>query len=311
MNKYLKIVLIVGIFLMLLGFALSSFDVKYIYNSFIDSNSIKTTKKEKIIEENEIDKLIIRTNNEKVTFVLSDDDKIKITYYESKYNTYNFTSDDKTIKMTNNVKPTFGINFGFLDSYGIIVMIPKGKALNYDIKTSNDEIIIKDILVLDTKLVTSNSKIEISNIDTTYNIEAKTSNSKIILKDIKVNNLNIYTSNGNLNITNVIAKNIDGKTSNSKVSLANINTDKIKIKTSNSNINFKDITSLNIDFKTSNGDINGSINGTNNDYKKDLKTSNGSIKIDNIHYSKELKINDGINSLILKTSNSNIKISFK
>lgn len=306
MKKGSKIILILGLGLICLALILSAFNIKKIINPFFDRGNDYN---EETIEFNinDVDKLDIDTSDEKIIILPTNQDSIKITYYENEDQTYNIINENKTIIMKKSQKLRFfhfNINF-FIPS--IKIEIPKEKLLDYDIQTSNSKIEVKDLNINNAILKTSNGSVELDNLNFNNNINITTSNAKIELDNIIGRQLMIKTSNGTIELENIKAEIIDAKTSNAKIDTDNIKTDKILLKTSNGSIFFEKLDCPNIELKTSNAKIKGELIKDINNYSKDIETSNADIDIKGTEYGKKI-LDKNNNNLILVIKSSNGKI---
>ena len=314
MKKGIIIALIVGCLLMIVGICVSKFNFNEIFNSINEANMINYEKKEYIPKSNDISTIYINTSNEDVIILPSDEETIKITYYEEDKKTYTIDDGNGTLSMTVNQTYHFlNFNFGFtpIDT-GIKIYVPKDLIVVYDINTSNSKIEINSLEAKDIKFDTSNGKISLDKIisDT---INLKTSNSKIDLNEVKANVINGNTNNGKLDLNNINCLKLDFKTSNSNAYIKNVKSpDKLWIKTSNGDIHYTNSLSDDINLKTSNSNVTVNIGFSISDYNKDFKTSNDSIKLNNYRLDKHfIEKKDSNLKFNIKTSNGTIKINSK
>ena len=98
MNKFSKTIILCGILLLGLSFIFSAFNFKKIFNPFITDES-QYTKETKTISSANIKNLKIDTKNEKITIKPTDNTDIKITYYESEKNKYDFFEENNSFSM--------------------------------------------------------------------------------------------------------------------------------------------------------------------------------------------------------------------
>lgn len=292
MSKLSKIILVIGLCLICLGLAISKFNMDTLLQPFYDES--KYEKREIIVESTEnLNKIVINTNNDNIIIKPITGNQIKVTYYESDddYYDYDITNGILTLKNKEKIK-FFDIDFNFYYKNEVIIEVPIDTLLAYDIKTSNGKLNVNNILTDDLTFKTSNGRIEISN--TTIN-----------------NILSIKTSNGRINLNKVIAKKITGSSSNGGISLIKVITDRVELSTSNGRIEFENLESPYIKLKTSNGKILGSVEGNASEYKKYMKTSDSRITIDGTDYSNKLEDSKANKYYIyLKTSNGRIEVDF-
>lgn len=292
MSKLSKLVLVIGLCLLCLGLAISKFDIDTLLQPFYDES--KYEKLEIIVEPTEnLNKIVIKTNNDNIIIKPTSGEQVKITYYESDDDYYNYDIIDGVLTLKNKEKiKFFDINFNLYYKNEIIIEVPIEMLLNYDIKTSNGKLKTNNIVANNLNFKTSNGKIEINN--TTIN-----------------GSLSIKTSNGRINLDKVSAKKINGSSSNGGIKLINVTTNRLELSTSNGRIEFENLDSPYIQLKTSNGKILGSVEGKATEYKRYMKTSDSKIIVDGTEYSN--KIDDSKANkyyIYLKTSNGRIEVDF-
>lgn len=292
MSKLSKITLVIGLCLICLGLTISKFDIDILLKPFYDES--KYEKMEILVDDTEtLSKIAINTNNDNIIIKPTSSNQIKIIYYESDddYYNYDITNSVLTIKNKEKIK-FFDIDFNFYSKNEIIIEVPTEMLINYDIKTSNGKLKVNNIVTSNLSFRTSNGKIEIDN-------------------TIVTGLLSIKTSNGRINLNNLTAKKITGSSSNGGLELLNIITDRIELSTSNGRIEFENLESPYIKLKTSNGKILGTIEGSSSEYKRYIKTSDSRITIDGIEYSSKVEdLKENKNYLYLKTSNGRIEVDF-
>ncbi|MCB5955640.1 DUF4097 family beta strand repeat-containing protein [Enterococcus sp. CWB-B31] len=295
------------------------------------------------VSENLVEVLEIEDKNIPVTVVGVDESQpVTITYYENKNETY--TIDDQNNKLVikkNEPKKGWSIfswfNFNFGKGAEVMVEVPSSQLSSLNVKTSNNKISVENISTNNAKLESSNGKIHLEDIQAANKAEVmvevpssqlsslnvKTSNNKISVENISTNNAKLESSNGKIHLEDIQAANkIEGKTNNSKIELDDVNAKEIDFKTSNGKIDLSELSFSDGRFETSNGKIsfdelsvksylsikssNGSIKGTiagkQNDFSVESKTSNGKNNLSNT--------TSGNKELVVKTSNSEIKVDF-
>ncbi len=259
------------------------------------SDKMKYERKELEVDPVNIEKIVTATFNSNVILLPTDSDKIKITYYENKYIKYNHQTEGNILTFEG--KKTSSSPFRWLLFWGnktITIEIPNNLVLNYYIKTSNGRMEAHHLEVADLEFRTSNSSIEISDMESQNDIIMYTSNGSVYFKDIKADDMvDIRTSNGSIDLNNVVSKIIKGNSSNGKIV-------------------FKGITSNDITLRTSNGRIDGTVVGINGDYAKYMRTSNGHVTIDGSRVDKNYQTDKDKNKKInFSTSNGSIELEFR
>lgn len=314
MSKFSKITIISGFGLIVISLIFASFNLSKLINPFIKSDPGEYTEYTKYVSNiNDLNSLVINSTDEKITIKSTDSSEITITYYESERTKYDFreTSESVSLKKVVDKIQFFDFNINlFMPS--ITVFIPKELVIGYDIKSSNAKIVFSNLNIKESVIETSNSRIDLIDINSLEKLRLITSNGGINLEKVSARGIEMRTTNAGITISESIFNSINGKTSNGKIVLSDtIIKDSILLKTTNSGVKFNDLIAKSIDIETSNGKIEGSLNANSKEYKKDFKTSNGNIWIDNMKYAEYFKDSEETNKLIkLKTSNSSIKINF-
>ena len=293
MSKNSKVLLVTGICLMCLSTVMSLFNYKALFGPFFEMPSDYELIEMKI-DAQDIHTIHVDTDNERVIIKPTDDDYVTINYYESNLKTYKLTNKDGKISLEeNNKRIIFNFNFNLWNDAEIVVEVPKYLILEYKIYTDNSKIEISDLNIGNSLFETSNASVIVSNINSDNKMDIKTSNGKVDISDSNINSIIVKTSNGGINIQDV-------KTTN------------INLRTSNGRISFDKLESPNIEMKTSNARVEGTIVGDEEDYYKDIKTSNSYIEIDGREYGKKiLDKNNNNNEIVIKTSNGRVSIDFE
>ena len=313
-NKIANILIGVGLVLIGISMCISLFRFDKILTPFIDGdkkNYEEITKKYGIEEFNSI---VVDTSNDKINIVATDSEEIKLTYYEKTEHKYSIKIENNTLIIKRNKYNFLNWTFGISFAPTITIEVPSNLVLGYDIKTSNSKIEISNLEVNKATLKTSNGKIIVKNINSQNDLSLTTSNDPVEVNNINVKNLNVKTSNGNINLNEVDTISIDLKTSNAKIEMTNLVASKdMIVNTSNGPIIFKNLNCPRINLDTSNAKISGNIRTADApSYYKTLNTSNGTISINDNEYGKKVE-EDGTGryEIIAKTSNANMNITIK
>lgn len=289
--------ILIGFVILLITFILFVFNFKTLKNTIERKNemSIENTTLTSDIEN--IDTLVIKTSNEKLNFILSDEPQVKVNFQKNENLDYTLEKSGNIITLAKKLQfKIFNFDFSFLfTDLSTTITIPKDTFKTIKIKNSNSSISLKELELESLEITTSNGKITLENIQCSDDIYLQTSNATITTNQITTNSLRCYTSNGHITLEDANMQDAILKTSNSSISLNNIHTS-----TLNAN--------------TSNGRIKATIEGKKEDYSISVKTSNGKITLDDLVLdTKRFRLsNDNKNTkrLELNTSNSSINLSF-
>jgi len=292
MAKISKLIILTGLCFMCLGTIISAFNFNKLLSPYTELDG-PYEERTIIIDNENLQNLIIDVDNVPIYIVPTKDEKVKITYYESKRTKFTTkeTKDSFTFKSKHKfIVLDMDFSFLFFDNK-VTIEVPENMILSYDIKTDNGRIEIKSLTVSDSKFETNNGRIKASSVKSD-------------------NGLEFRTSNGQINLTGVRAFKILAKTNNGSINLKRVNTLKsINATTDNGRITLENLTSPNIKLTTNNGRVTGNILGDEIDYSRDLKTDNGHITINGTRYADKIKDRQTKNkSLYIKTDNGNIDI---
>lgn len=252
--------------------------------------SAETVKQEKAFATSDFSKVEVRTSNGAVEVrrAPAGDDHITVSYGEPRDERwrYNITDTGSTLVIEKQDK---GWMFFQLFSHvePIVIQVPEGIVLDFDIKTSNGAVMVSGVSAGTTRLETSNGRIEVENVaEYCPNI--------------------LFIGEGQMECETIL----DVKTSNGRITLNGVVVDEITGRTSNGGISFEGLQTDLLDLKTSNGGIDGSVDGARSDFSIKADTSNGSIRIGDGSYGKHLTEGDSDRTITLKTSNGGIQLNF-
>ena len=315
MNKVAKVLILLGLGLMIIATVVTAFNFNSLFSPLYYKDEFS---KREYVAPYGINKLVVDVEDDEIRIIPYNGDVIKITYYEKEDAKYSITDNLTGINQVVQVKKQafrcyFCFNFNFKIPE-LLIEVPEGIELVYDIKTENGKITVEKILLLDSTFRSENARIEVINIiNPDISLNLYTTNSRISLTNVEVNNLRAQTDNARIELNQVQATTVNLNTSNSKINLNNVIADnEIVAKTSNGRIEITNITAPLIDLKTSNASIKGTIVGDNSAYKKQMSTSNGEITINGYEYG--TRVNDNHmaeNQIFIKTTNASIKIDFR
>lgn len=295
MKTAIKVVIgiaVVGLLLIIVGLAMVKFDITQIsaiFNEDVDYVEINKS------TEYECTKIQVDAHNNIVKLVKSTDEKTNITYFESEKNIITYLEENGTISIVSKMEkqhwfiPSFSWR---ATSKTITIALPESFKGIIDIKTSNGNITVENLGVIESLTLIS-------------------SNAIITAKDTTVEgNVSLKSSNGKIIVTNLVCKDIAMETENGKIQTTNLKAEKVAGESSNGDINYANTLSDNITAKTSNGKITMTIKGQYPDYEVDVSTSNGSVKVNNIKVSNQIINLGAAKKAKAKTSNGSIVIEF-
>ena len=294
MNKAIKI----GLFLVIIGI------VAFVVYAIIDEKFPNFTNEdftlvEKTYASDRFTSFSVDLINQEVIIGPSDNNEIKIKYYESEKTYINVTEGEAVLEMEGvNERVFFGLLYGlsYLASpeYSrYYLYLPTDSTYDIDLSTDNGSITFSDYNPAGAvTLGSQNGEIEIENITSSGSINATTSNGRITVTDTTSSgDIYLSTSNGRVILTDVTGSHIECESQNGDIE--------------GSNIQFTDL-----ECETSNGSIDLSVDVAFADFYLKMATTNGHYTL-NGDRTTQNAFNTSIEQMIdLKTSNGNIEINF-
>lgn len=295
MNKVLKI----GLGVILLGIGLViTFGVVSGENFFSYVGDDETySYVEKTYDPADFDNYVIGLDNKKVIILPSEDDQVKITYYESEKNYLVIEEDGLTLSIENETKwYSRWFNFDFFtnpDIYEFYLYLPDTMTLDLSIHTSNGQISVSDLTEFGVlSLTTSNGEVHLTDIEASGKIKVVSSNGGVIANRVTTaNDVEFTTSNGRIEIDGMNARNVDLRTSNGRIECSNI-----------------DSTTLELD--TSNGNIELNVPGAFEDYYLKMTTTNGNYYLNGSEVITNSYHDSAVLTIDCHTSNGNVRVNF-
>ena len=272
------ILLAVGILLCGITFAASGFDFSAMGTSPDYEKKIYET------DGSGITAFTLQVPNRGIRVRPSEDEKIRIIYYEEEKEHYAIQENNGTLDIRySNARRWYEYFFfvNFQDT-SVTIELPAQYKGALKLKGSNAAVRINGITFSDeVRINTSNGKIELSDIQAAAGLYGETSNASIRLNGIQAADIEMQSSNGDITAERITAeRGAIFHTSNDEIVLRNVAApEQVRCITSNDEIEFFGVVSDHIYLKTSNDDITGEVNGSFDDYRIISATSNGDIQV--------------------------------
>jgi len=226
------------------------------------------------------DSINLLMSNRSVYVHPSENDEIRIIYYQSERDYFDIDTTTSTLKVENQTEPRF-FTFGWFwwiqnqEVLDVHLYLPLDSLYNLEVRSSNGKITVDGLTQLG-------------------NVELRSSNGELTILNVpQMDELRLVTSNGAITLQNVSIENASNLT------------------TSNGKIKLTQVQSHNMIATTSNGGIETTMVGDKDDFKIDVATSNGSIYLDDLKIGNQIINPTKTNLLRLKTSNGTIRIHFQ
>ncbi|MCH5172461.1 MAG: DUF4097 family beta strand repeat protein [Erysipelotrichales bacterium] len=314
---------VAGLFIFFVSFASLGFSVTKL--TCVDDMILK----EEVIDlpTNSLD---FTSDNLSLDIYYTDEEKVKIEYYDFENNLKNLDYKDGKVSLISKDKMGdlslvwrrgvfFKMNTG--KYYEAKLYLPSSTTFDLSIEIGNGKISLKQMAFNNLNLSTSNGAVELNNVKAS-NMTISTNNGVIGVKNCEVDNANtssdngtifvdntkikkdisVRTGNGLINMKNVISESLNCKSNNGMIRLSDCQSEKLFAETDNGAIFISRIQANDIELVTSNGAISGTINGKRSDYRIDARTGLGTNNLVN----KE----DGTKVLKARTGDGSINIKF-
>ncbi len=235
--------------------------------------------------------ILVSDRNNKILVEGWDRDEVEIQHPETENIRYDTTFENGSFSLVR-TPMQFSVklfNFNFFDSKSsqVLIKAPFELAAAMSLRTSN-------------------SKIEVENINCWGKLDLKTSNSSIRLRQVEASALLARISNASVNLFQVRAqKTLEMVTSNGSVKAEKITApEDLRLQTTNAKIEVYEIESQVITLATSNASIKGDLPGYENEYTIESMTTNGRNSLPR-------QQTGGDKVLKVRTSNANINLLFR
>lgn len=255
-----------------------------------------------IIEENEVTSLAIDYSSQDIEFYESDDDKLRIEYFEDARCEYNYSYNDGVAKFIQIGDSWSWFNFPFLPNYVkpiTKVYVPKSLNENIDIKVSSSDIDITEVSL---------------NLKT---MEIKTSSGDVMIEDVIASeDITINVTSGDVMLTNSECNTADIKVTSGDIMIKDSKfSELLKLKTTSGAVDSARIEANKIIREGSSGDTELRLVGAAEDYKVDAKATSGDIRISgqgvDVKSDDSVLWGEGSKLITLKASSGNIKVIFE
>ena len=290
MKLWAGVSVVCGVMLIVGALVIAETKGENLFDQIRDLVTVETIHQEKVFDAGTFRKVSVRTSNGAVEVRRAADGDYHITvgYGEPRDERWRYDVREEggtlVIEKRDNGWQLFQL---FSNIEPIVIEVPEGVVLDFDIKTSNGSLSMSGVSVRDARLETSNGRVEAEDVSE-------------FCPNIMFLEEGIMECDTSLEV----------KTSNGKITLNGISVDEIVGRTSNGGIEFGGLKMQSLDLKTSNGGISGDVVGGRSEFTIQADTSNGSIKVDDGSYGKHLSEGNGVRNITLKTSNGGIQLNF-
>lgn len=254
--------------------------------------------------------------NKRVNIHPSDDDNVRIEYYDSTLSWTTIDEGDDELSLVYEHEWYSGFAFSMLIRHRMYhtmdIYLPDHAYQEIVIHSTNGSFDIADrSFAARLELSTSNGTFDLENIDVQNDVSLDTSNGDVSLEDVSISgDLEIGSSNGDILLNRVTSGLVDASTSNGRITVDQIDCDTLDVSTSNGRIEASDVTANDIVMISSNGGVHLDVIGLKSDYDYELETTIGQIHVDG-ERSGSIDVDyDNEKSIVLRTSNGDVSLDF-
>jgi len=254
-----------------------------IKNSFknYELKTITYTENESILN------LKIDTRTQGIQFLKSENNELKIDYYQHNRAKWTFELNENTLTIQEKFQMIDIFFFRGYNQQPMKIYLPNLVLDQCEIKVLNGE--VKSSLELQTKK---------------FSLDIK--NGRIELSNLKAMQMNMKMTNGQIKLNHITCEDLlEIKQTNGQLILNSSIADKVKINLTNGEINLKQIEANHFDLDLVNGDILGTIKGNQNDYVIECNVTNGKI------VSPKNQRNESLKTFYANVTNGKIKVYFE
>lgn len=258
--------------------------------------------------ENQNQAITVTDEDVPLTLGKSNDDKIHISYFENKLESYRVdnSADHLEIEKTTDYHwyhYIFNIDF---QKKHLEVLLPEEYCGVLTLQTSNGRITLDDFTASALHVEGDNGAVTLGNIHCLGSVSVKTENGKIEASNVNVSeDLEIEGNNGSIKLRAVQAKNLHASTENGSISATDVaGEESVTLTNSNARIKTDRLSAgKSITLSTDNGSVSGSIIGKQSDFSITARAYNGSSNLPEI-------TSGGEKTLSVATGNGSINIEF-
>jgi len=320
MKKPSRIAVIVGLLLILAGFAWSGFSGQRIIDDVHAISSKDFTTKTADFDSAPIQN--IKTNLDNLRVVVDTNtatNKVTVDYFETEEDKLAVTNTNGTLQISRSIEKgaDYLCFFRCISApHKITIHVPADSSYAYDVTANNGPVAFEPTDALLTKSIrieSSNSSVQLQNVVSSSTIDLRNNNGSIKLRDTKAGSrLTLESSNARTDLNRVEAPIIKANADNGSMALEYVTSKDLTATASNALITLTNLATEHATITNDNGSIAGTAVGTKDDYDTRITNDNGSIQIDGDWYSNSY-FSDGSNrskSLTIRGSNASVKVNF-
>ena len=271
MKKTVKVavaVLIVGVVVMLAGFAMAGFDL----NALASGGTLVSRQYE---AEGDVVELVVADHNADIVITPSEDGKARLTCWENEEAAYDIREEGGRLHIEKIEQRQNGLGawFGFHLNGKLEIELPAGA--HVDISNGNGAVRVDGgdgVSFPTVTIATDNGPIAVRNVSSGA-VALGTDNDSVTVENMSADTLRVKTDNGSIDLNGVQADDISLRTGNDNVRMEGVEADALEAVTDNGDVTFDGLTVReSLSLQTDNGDIRGQLPGEMRDYHIESET---------------------------------------
>lgn len=271
MKKTVKVavaVLIVGVVVMLAGFAMAGFDL----NALASGGALVSRQYE---AEGDVTELVVADRNADIIITPSEDGKARLTCWENEEAAYDIREEGGRLYIEKIEQRQNGLGawFGFHLNGKLEIELPAGA--HVDISNGNGAVRVDGgdgVSFPTVTIATDNGPIAVRNVSSGA-VALGTDNDSVTVENMSADTLRVETDNGSIDLNGVQADDISLRTGNDNVRMEGVEADALEAVTDNGDVTFDGLTVReSLSLQTDNGDIRGQLPGEMRDYHIESET---------------------------------------
>ena len=271
MKKTVKVavaVLIVGVVVMLAGFAMAGFDL----NALASGGALVSRQYE---AEGDVTELVVADRNADIIITPSEDGKVRLTCWENEEAAYDIREEGGRLYIEKIEQRQNGLGawFGFHLNGKLEIELPAGA--HVDISNGNGAVRVDGgdgVSFPTVTIATDNGPIAVRNVSAGA-VALGTDNDSVTVENMSADTLRVETDNGSIDLNGVQADDISLRTGNDNVRMEGVEADALEAVTDNGDVTFDGLTVReSLSLQTDNGDIRGQLPGEMRDYHIESET---------------------------------------
>lgn len=288
------------------------------YTYLLDNNSNRNSKIFKTIQNLKLDRfnnIEIDVIHPNITIIESDNYGIDIGYDSSKDYKISYELKNNTLKVSDNLKHKFNINFNSRTNEYITIYIPSNSKFNdININTTSGLIMLNEPTISSEKLSLSSvsGEIVVGNLKS-EKIKCETTSAYLSIANIETPSLKANSISGDIGVSDSYIKELKFESISGSINAENLNTEEISGSTVSGTINLQGDLRGDTSISSTSGEIILDIDSKKSMYNYDISSISGEININGDYEDKNINKNNSSasNDIKANTLSGSIELNFE